>query len=445
MLIRSVDSASAPLPAPPGPRLPRTVQTAIFTWWRHVWAARLRQKYGDVVALKVYPWGRVVLVNDAEHIAAMFASPSDRFRSGSGNRILAPVFGEHGLLTSDGEEHRRLRRLMTPMFGKTAVRGYQDAVRELTERDVETWPVGSPFASLERIRKLSLDIIWRVIFGPDHDVRSVELRGLLERLPVMDVAVLMGLNSARARRVGPWRRASNLLARIDALLYDAIEERGSAPDLGQRTDILSQLVGAGGKAEGLSPVEVRDQAVTLLFAGHEPTATALAWTLHELARNPTVAEHAARAALSGDSAYLEALVKEAMRRRTGIFESIWTLTEDIDLGDFRVRKGATLMPMLGVVHMDPAHYRQPEAFRPERFLHDDIPPHAFIPFGGGARRCIGAHLSVMQSAEVLRVLLSRRSVTTDRPKPEAAVSKSVTIAPARGARIILRPLPRTGH
>lgn len=445
MLIRPVDSGSPPLPPPPGPRLPGPVQTAIFTWWRQAWAERLREKYGDVVALKVFPWGRVVLVNDADHIAAMFASPTERFRSGEGNRILAPVFGKHGLLTCDGEEHRRLRKLMTPMFGKAAVRGYQDAVRELTECDVETWPVGRPFKSLERIRELSLDIIWRVIFGPDRDVRSGELRGLLERLPMTDLAVLMGLNSTRARRVGPWRRASNLLARIDTLIYETIEERRSVPDLGQRTDILSRLVSAGDGTEGLSPVQIRDQAVTLLFAGREPTATALAWALHELARHPAVAQRAARAALAGDSTYLEAVVKESMRRRTGIFESIWTLAEDIELGDFRVRKGATLMPMIGVVHMDPAHYRQPEAFRAERFLHEDIPPHAFIPFGGGARRCIGAHLSVMQSAEVLRVLLSRRSVTTDRPKPEAAVCKSVTMSPAGGARIILRPLPRTGQ
>ncbi|GGZ24444.1 putative cytochrome P450 135A1 [Streptomyces inusitatus] len=439
MSIRTIGSGEARGPTPPGPRLPSPVQTAIFTWKRQRWANSLREKYGDVVALKVFPWGSVILVFTADHIGAMFGSPPSRFHAGEGNRVLAPVFGEHALITADGDEHRRLRKTLAPLFGRAAVRGHQGAVRELTERELERWPVGRPFKSLDRCRVLILDIIWRVIFGPDEGPDAARLRGIVRRLPVVDLLILMGLNSPQARRFGPWRRTARLLGRMDELIYETIERRRTAPDLERRTDVLSRLVSLDG-AERLSPVEIRDQLVTLLFAGHEPTATALAWTLHELARNPRVAKHAARAALLDDSAYLEAVVKESLRRRPAIFESIWTLAEDVELAGLRLPKGATVMPMLGVVHLDPANYRAPDEFRPERFLEDDIPPHAFIPFGGGARRCIGAHLALMQATEVLRVLLSKRVITTDRQKPEEEVARNVTVLPGDGARIIVRPL-----
>ncbi|MEU9621309.1 cytochrome P450 [Streptomyces sp. NPDC048155] len=426
-------------PLPPGPRMPWPVQTVIFTWWRHKWAKILRERHGDVVSLKVFPWRTVVLVMNSEHIGAMFSASASLFHVGEGNRVLAPVFGEQSLLTSDDDQHRRLRKLMAPLFRKTAVRGYRSAIQELTKNELERWPVGVPFKSLDKMRTLNLDIIWRIIFGPDKDARLDETRALVGELPVGQLAVLIGLNSSAARRVAPWKRAAALLERFDSLIHETIAERRKAPDLRGREDMLSRLIRAGDATEQLSDVEIRDQIMTLLLAGHEPTATTLAWTLHELARNPRVARDAVRAALVDDSAYLEAVVKESLRRRPAIFESIWTLTEDVELAGFRLPRGATLMPLIGIVHMDTAHYPDAEVFRPERFLDKNVPPHAFIPFGGGARRCIGAYLSVMQSVEVLRVLLSTRAISTDRSKPEAAVLNSVTMAPAGGARIIVGP------
>ncbi|MGI5336156.1 cytochrome P450 [Streptomyces sp. CA-181903] len=395
------------------------------------------------MSLRVFPWGRVILVSDPGHIAAVFASPHGRFHAGEGNRILAPVFGRHSLITSDGDEHRRLRRLMAPMFGGAAVRGYRETVRAMTEHELRGWPERVPFRTMERVRGLSFDIIWRILLGPDGGRRHDRLRTSLRRLPMTDVAVLMGLNHPCARRLWPWRNTVRLLREIDALLYRTIRERRAAPDLRDRVDILSRLITAGDAGDRLSDTEIRDQIVTLLFAGHETTATTLAWALHELARAPEAARNAARAARSGDTGYLEAVVKETLRRRPPVFEATWTLTEDVELDGYRLPRGATLMPLLGIVHMDPANYPAPGDFRPERFLGDAVPPHAFIPFGGGARRCIGAQLSMIESVEVLRVLLSRRGVTTDRPAPEAAVFKHVTLSPAGGARVLMTPAPGT--
>ncbi|WP_225728488.1 MULTISPECIES: cytochrome P450 [unclassified Nocardia] len=428
------------LVAPPGPWLPWPVQTAIFTWWRHLWAKSLREKYGDVIALDIYPWRKVILLYDPAHIGAMFTSPPSRFNAGEGNRVMSPVMGEQSVFMADGAEHRRLRRLMAPLFGKTAVRGYLETVQELTEKEVDTWPLATTFESHDRMRELTLDIMSRVTFGMADGRIFDELRAQLGKLLSMDLAVLMGLNVPAARRYGPWRRALELLHSIDVLIYATIEERRGVPDLAQRDDVLSRLLVAGEGDDRLSPKEIRDQVITLLIAGHETTATGLAWALHELARNPRVAKEATRAALTDDTAYLDAVVKESLRLHPVIFEVTWTLTEDVELAGFLLPKGATLMPMIGIVQNDPANHPAPDEFRPERFLGPEIPPSTWIPFGGGARRCVGANFAMMEAVEVLRVLLSRRAITTDRRKPEAASSKHVAFAPARGARISAPPL-----
>ncbi|ANZ20799.1 cytochrome P450 [Streptomyces noursei ATCC 11455] len=440
MLIQPIGKDGTHLKDPPGPRLPRPLQTALFTWRRHLWAGQLREKYGDVVALKVYPWRTVIFISDPGHIAAMFSSPPPRFRMGEGSAILRPVMGEHSLILSDDDEHRRLRRLLAPVFGKSAVRGYRSTIRELAEQEVRRWPTRQPFNSLDRMRSLTLEVIWHVLFGPTSGAHMDRLRTLLNRLPVTDLTVLLGMDRPFLRRHGPWRRAAGVLSEIDALIYRTIEERRHAPDLPRRTDVLSRLMSGGTDGEHLPPAEIRDQIVTLLYAGHETTATSLAWALHEIARSPETARVAARAALLEDTAYLEAVVKESMRRHPSVFELTWTLTEDVELAGFRLPRGATLMPLIGVVHMDPAHYRDPHHFRPERFLDDSVPSHAFLPFGGGVRRCIGANLAMLEATEVLQVILSQRAISTHRPRPEKAVCKSLTIAPADGAQILARVL-----
>ncbi|MEU8900638.1 cytochrome P450 [Nocardia sp. NPDC048505] len=432
------------LAAPPGPWLPAVVQSVVFTWWRHRWAASLRAKFGDVVSVDVYPWRKVVLLYDPKHIAAMFAAPPAKFSAGEGNRVMAPVMGHKSVFMVDGDEHKRLRKLMAPLFGRNAVRGYQDMVRELTHAEVDSWPVAATFESHDRMRELTLDIMSRVTFGIADGPRFDRMRTLLGRLLDMDLIVLMGLNVPGAHRVGPWRAAMRLVEQIDALVYEVIAERRAADDLGERTDVLSRLLVAGGGPDGLSDLEIRDQLITLLIAGHETTATGLAWALHELARDQQVAREAAKAAVLDDTAYLEAVVKESLRMHPVIFEVTWTLTEDVELEGFRLAKGSTVMPMIGIVQNDPVNFPEPHRFRPERFLEGPIPPGLWAPFGGGARRCVGANFALMEATEVLRVLLAKRAIVTDRQAPEAASSKHVAFAPAKGARISAPPLVEVG-
>ncbi|MEV0247645.1 cytochrome P450 [Nocardia sp. NPDC050712] len=445
MLMERIETGHGTLlPTPPGPWLPGVVQSVLFTWWRHRWALSLRAKYGDVISMTIYPWRKVVLLYEPRHIAAMFSAPTTKFHAGEGNRVLAPVMGQQSVFMADGADHKRLRRLMAPLFSRNAVRGYMDMVRELTLTEVDSWPVAAPFESHDRMRELTLDIMSRVTFGLADGPVFDRMRELLGRLLSMDLVILMGLNVPGAHRVGPWRSAMNLVGEIDALVYEVIAERRDSSDLTERTDVLSRLLLAGEGGDGLSDLEIRDQLITLLIAGHETTATGLAWALHELARDREVARKAATAAVLDDTAYLEAVVKESLRRHPVIFEVTWTLTEDVSLDGYRLPKGSTVMPMIGIVQNDPANFPEPERFRPERFLEGEVSPATWLPFGGGARRCVGANFALMEATEVLRVLLARRMITTDLRAPEAASSKHVAFAPAKGARISAPPLVEVG-
>ncbi|MGW0247560.1 cytochrome P450 [Nocardia goodfellowii] len=445
MLMRRIETGRGTLLArPPGPRLPPVLQSVLFTWWRHRWAASLRAKFGDVISIDIYPWRKVILLYDPQHIAAMFAAPPSQFSAGEGNRVMAPVMGHKSVFMVDGDEHKRLRKLMAPLFGRNAIRGYLDIVRDLTVAEVDRWPVATSFESHDRMRELTLDIMSRVTFGIAEGPRFDRMRALLGRLLDMDLIVLMGLNVPGAQRVGPWRGAMKLVGEIDALVYEVIAERRTSSGLTERTDVLSRLLVAGDGEDALSDLEIRDQLITLLIAGHETTATGLAWALHELARDRQVAREAAKAAVLDDTAYLEAVVKESLRMHPVIFEVTWTLTEDVELAGYRLPKGSTVMPMIGIVQNDPANFPEPARFRPERFLEGPIPPGLWAPFGGGARRCVGANFALMEATEVLRVLLARRQITTDLRGPERASSKHVAFAPAKGARISAPPLVEIG-
>jgi cytochrome P450 len=418
---------------PPGPKLPTLAQTVLFASHRRTFFPRMLDKYGDVFTIRLVPSSRVcVVLSRPDHIREVFGSPPSVMHAGEGNTVLEPIMGSHSLLLLDDEDHVRMRKQLMPAFSGAALRGYAAMVLELAQADVAKWPVGQPFKVHDRMRNLTLEIILQVIFGVTDVDRLNTLRPLMDKIVSVSPVIMLGGFYPPLLRVRPWKTYLDTQKRVDEILYDEIAARRET--FAGRTDVLSRLLAAG----NWSDVELRDQLVTLLLAGHETTATAMAWAFHELARRPADLEFGQRAADAGSDDELEAIVKEALRLHPVVYQVGRRLTETADIAGYRLPRGTTIMAAMGLVHRDAEHFPQPQEFRPQRFLSDDPPaPGTWMPFGGGARRCIGAGFSLMEGTEILRAALSTYYFQAPHPKPEPAQAKNVTLVPRHGAEILV--------
>lgn len=423
---------------PPGPRWPVLLQTAALLRFRHWLHPYLRRKYGDVFTLRLAPGGRpLVFATRPEHAKEIFAGDPEVFHAGKGNAILGPIMGEHSLLLQDSTEHKRARKLLMPAFNGHALRTYQDLVTEVARSEVGHWHSGQEFRSLDRMNALTLEVILRVVFGVSDEARLAALRPRVNKTVDISPVVLLGWGYPRLQRFGPWKATIDNQRELDELMYAEIRERRGAPDLAERTDVLSRLIREGSDSEDpadrLSDAELRDQLVTLLLAGHETTATALAWALYEVGRDPALAARCRRAVDEGDDDYLEAVLKESMRLHPVIPMVVRTLMQPATIAGYDLPKGTTVGPSIIIAHQREDNHLDPWAFRPERFLDGNPPTNTWIPFGGGVRRCIGAGFAQMEGAVVLREVFRAydvRAVGDDVPKV-----RNITSVPRRGARI----------
>jgi cytochrome P450 len=420
---------------PPGPRWPVFVQSVALIRFRHRFVPAMWRRYGDVFTVRIIPGGRpLVLFTRPEHAKEIFAGDPDVFHAGKGNAILGPIMGEHSLLLQDGPEHQRARALLMPAFNGQALRSYRDLVEEVAREQVDRWRPGEEFRSLERMNALTLEVILRVVFGVTDHARLARLRPCVTRTVAISPAVLLGWGYPFLQRFGPWKRTVANAYRLDELIYAEIRERRTATDLDGRGDVLSALIRAGdGEEDRLTDEELRDQLVTLLLAGHETTASALSWALHELGRDRAQLERARRAARTGDDEHLEAVLKEAMRLHPVIPMVVRTLMRPATVGGWDLPAGATVGPSILIAHGRSDNHPDPERFDPTRFVGHHPPVNTWIPFGGGVRRCIGAGFSLMEGVAVLREILASYDVTAvgaDRPKV-----RNITSVPRRGSRI----------
>jgi cytochrome P450 len=421
---------------PPGPRWPVWLQSAGLLRFRHQFVPHMWRRYGDVFTVRVAPGGRpLVLFTRPEHAKEIFAGDPEVFHAGKGNAILGPIMGEHSLLLQDGREHKRARALLMPAFNGHALRGYRDLVEEVARAEVGRWRPGQELRSLDRMNALTLEVILRVVFGVTDERRLAALRPRVNRTVNISPAILLGWGYPALQRIGPWKRTVENAFALDELIYAEIRERRGAPDLADRTDVLSRLIRVSDGGDSLTDEELRDQLVTLLLAGHETTATALAWALYELGRDPAQLARARAAARSGDDDHLEAVLKESMRLHPVIPMVVRTLQKPVTVGGWDLPAGATVGPSILITHGRADNHPDPERFDPGRFLGQHPPVNTWIPFGGGVRRCIGAGFSLMEGVVVLREVLTAYDVTavgTDHPQV-----RNITSVPRRGARIRL--------
>lgn len=426
---------------PPGPRWPAIVQSIGLLRFRHQFVPWAHRRYGDAFTVRILPQGRpLVLFTRPEHAREIFAGDPEVSHAGKANAILGPMMGEHSLLLQDSSEHKRARKLLMPAFNGHALREYAALVTDVATAEVGSWLPGESFSALQRMNRLTLEVILRVVFGVTDESRLAEMRPRVNKVVDISPAILFGYGMPRLQKVGPWKRAKDNAFELDALIYAEIRERRAAADLTERTDVLSRLIRVGTEgddgAEGvdrLTDEELRDQLVTLLLAGHETTATALAWALYELGRSPALLARSRAAAVDGDEEWLEAVLKESMRLHPVIPMVVRTLMQPATVGGYDLPAGTTVGPSIIIAHSRPDNHEQPDLFRPERFIEGQPATNTWIPFGGGVRRCIGAGFSLMEGVVVLREVLSRFAVESmgeDAPKV-----RNITSVPREGATI----------
>ncbi|HET8863836.1 MAG TPA: cytochrome P450 [Solirubrobacterales bacterium] len=426
---------------PPGPPLPRPVQTAIWSRQARRMLFSCQDRYGDIFKLRIAYEGTWVMLADPDAVKQVFTGDPRVFHAGEGNQILAPVLGRNSLLVLDEKPHMSQRRLLLPPFHGERMQGYGATMTEIAAAEIESWPVGTPYELRPRMQAITLDIVLRTVFGVREGERMAELREALRDFldlttnPRLLLPLLL-VGPQRVRRFGPFRRR---IDRVDHLIYREIADRRRAGSLEERDDVLSLLVGAQHEdGSPMSDEEMRDELLTLLVAGHETTATSLAWAVERLSRHPGKLDRLRDEVEAGGSEdYLTATIQETLRLRPVISIVIRRLTEPVEIGGYELPAGMSVTLSVYLVHRNPKIYPDPESFKPERFLDNPPGTYTWIPFGGGVRRCLGASFAQFEMAVVLKELVRRRQIRPADPRPERIFRRAITETPRHNARVIL--------
>jgi cytochrome P450 len=419
--------------------MPRVVQTAGFLLGGARFLEACRRRYGDVVSFSTLFDSSFVMVFDPTLVKQVFQGSGHRLHAGEANALLGPILGQRSVLLLDEDEHLRHRRLMLPAFHGARVQAYVEVMRQATDLEIDAWPVGPEFQLLSSMQSLTLAVIVQAVFGYQPGEAAEELRRRLRAMidPVARPRGLLLLQALSRLRGGEPNSTQFEASRraVDEILFQEIARRRSEPDLQEREDVFSALLLAEDE-EGrrLTDAEVRDELLTLLLAGHETTATALAWTLDLLLHTPAAYQRAA----GGDEAYLDAVVKESLRVRP-VIPGVGRVVrhEPFALNGYVIPEGVEINPSIRVVHRRADLYPQPGQFRPERFLADDPPDtYTWIPFGGGVRRCLGATFAQTEMRTVLARVLERTHLRPASAELEEVVFRGITLAPRTGVRVI---------
>ena len=434
---RAPDAHAATLP--PGPRAPAAVQTAGLIGRPVSFFERCRRRFGDTFSARVLGLGPIVFISDPPSLKRLFGADRRNTIAPGRNIVLAPVLGQRSLLLLEGDEHLRRRKLMLPPFHGERMRAYEQVMARATERELASWPVGRPFPLHPRMQSITLEVILSAVFGVEDDERRQDLRrNLVGILATTRSPRAIGMTVDRLRRLPAYRRTRRMLAETDRILLAEIDERRADPDLASRDDILSLLVGARFEdGSAMSDTELRDQLITLLLAGHETTATGLAWSFDLLFRAPDKLERLRAELAEGGHDYLDAVVEETLRIRPVVPWVGRKLSAATELGGYELPEDTVVMAAIYLAHTRPDVYPEPDVFRPERFLNRSPDTYAWIPFGGGTRRCIGAAFAQLEMRVVLSTVLALAELGPAGDRPEPIVRRNVTLSPRNGTPAIL--------
>ena len=401
------------------------------------WIAYCQRRYGDRFTLRLGRFGDYVYLADPDDIREIFRGDDTVFHAGEANApFLGQVLGSHSVLVTDEQVHLRQRRRLNGPFHGASVARLVPRMAAIAAADVDSWPAGREFPVLSHMRRVTLEVILQTVIGVTDEARLADLRSALLHLSeipmwLMAQFVLPGLAKRR-----PWRGFWDRMATADALLKKEFEHARLDPGLDDRPDVLAMLIRhREPDGSAMTADELRDQIVTLLLAGHETTATGLAWAMERMTRHPQVLRRATDAARRGDDAYLDALVTETLRARPVVPDIGRRLTTDYELGPYTIPSGMYVDIPIALVHRSGRLFDRPGCFDPERFLGARPDPAIWLPFGGGNRRCLGAAFAATEMRVVLTEILKRVDLAPTSARPERARMRHVTLAPHRGGRV----------
>jgi cytochrome P450 len=428
---------------PDGPRQPAAVQT--LGWWTRpiAFLESCRARYGKRFTIRLLGQVPFVMLSHPDEVKELFTASPEVLHPGEGARILEPVVGANSVILLDERAHLEQRKLMLPAFHGERMERLTALMAEVTDDAVERWPRDEPVALHSRLQSLTLEIILRAVFGLERGARLDSLRDLLTEIlgfGSRPLSMLPALQKSVAGR-GPWARFEALRAEADRLIFELIDERRREAAGEDRDDVLAMLLDAEHEdGSPMSPEELRDELMTMLVAGHETTASELAWAFERLGRTPQVVERLLDEVdgHDGSDAYLTATIQETLRRRPVLPNAAPRLVKrPVEIGGFPYPPGVCVVANAYLLHHDPDVYDDPYAFRPERFLDEAPGTYTWIPFGGGRRRCLGASFAMLEMKIVLRSVLIRSTVLAPE-RHELSRRRSITLSPKRGAATVLR-------
>ncbi len=423
---------------PPGPNAPALLQIGRWIVRPIELLESCHARYGDVFTLRAPGGtGTIIVVSDPDLVKGIFTADPDVLLAGVGNAsILEPMLGRHSLLTLDGAEHLRQRRLLLPAFHGERMHAFAAIMREITETSFASWPIDRPFSIHTMMQSITLDVILQTVFGIGADDRYHLRAALVDLLeiaanPWLIFPGLVGLNPFKV----PWLRITRLKKRVDETLYRMIADRRRA--LTATGDVLAMMLEArDDTGAGMTDVEIHDELLTLLLAGHETTATTLAWIFDRVLAHPQVLAKLRDELAAGREEYLDAVIRETLRVRPIIPMVGRHVAKPYQLGRWTIPTGMRLAPSIYLSGMNATTYPDPTRFLPERWLGVKPDPYTWFPFGGGIRRCIGMAFALFEMRIVLSTILPHADL---RLADGAAtiVRRGITLAPSNGARVVL--------
>jgi cytochrome P450 len=438
----TIDTHSASTTAasmlPPGPRIPKALQGVAFAFFRRRFMHEMAHRYGDAFSLHVPVYGPLVVAASPQLAKQVFTASPEVLGNIQPN--LSRLLGSGSVFALDKDDHRQRRRLLAPPFHGKSIKNYESIIEEETLREIADWPEGTAFATLPSTMRITLNAILRAVFGAEG-AELDEFRQILPPWVTLGSRLATLPKPSRTYgRYSPWGRLAEYRRRYDAVLDKLIAAERSDPNFEQRTDVLAIMLRSTYEdGSVMSRKDIGDELLTLLAAGHETTASTLAFAFEQLSRHPGVLTALVAEAETDDNEIRQATILEVQRTRTIIDATGRHVHAPVfELGEWSVPRGHTIIVSISKLHADPELFPDPDRFDPQRYVGTKPPSFAWLAYGGGSRRCVGAAFANMEMDVVLRTVLRHFTIETTNAPGEKLHSRGVAYTPKDGGKIVVR-------